>query len=55
VSGAVMALWWSVYKQVYYQLISTVIDLQKYSYMFWVQPGGILRELQYSDIYTVVM
>jgi len=50
VNGALMT-WWSVYTQVYYQLISTVIDLQMYSNMFWLQPVGILRELQYSERY----
>jgi len=50
-----MTLWWSVYKQVYYQVISTIIDLHMYSYMFWLQPIGIFRELQYSETYTVLL
>lgn len=50
-----MTLWWLVYKQVYYQLISTITDLQKYSYMFWLQPVGFLRELQYSETYTLLL
>ena len=50
VNGALM-MWWSVYTQVYYQLILTIIDLHMYSYMFLLQPVGILRELQYSETY----
>jgi len=34
------------YKQVYYQIIAPIFDLQKYSYMFWLKPATILTELQ---------
>jgi hypothetical protein len=39
-------------KQVYYELIAQIFDLQKYSCMFWVQPVAIHRELHCSKVYT---
>jgi hypothetical protein len=35
-------------KQIYYQLIAPIFDLQKYSYMFRLPFVAILREQQYS-------
>jgi len=35
----------NAYKQVYYQIITPIFDLQKYSYMFRLQPANILKEL----------
>jgi hypothetical protein len=42
-----------IYKQVYCLLIAPILELQ-YSYMFLLQPAAILREPQYSDIYSMV-
>jgi len=44
----------NAYKQVYYQIIAPIFDLQKYSYMFRLQPAAILTELQYSKTYTAL-
>ena len=35
----------NAYKQVYYQIIAPIFDLQKYCYMFRLQPAAILTEL----------
>jgi len=40
------------YKQVHYQLTAPIFDLQKYSYMFQVQPVAILSDLQCSKTKT---
>lgn len=43
------------YKQVCYQLSALIFDLQKYSYMVWLQPVAILKVLQCLVTYTVLL
>jgi hypothetical protein len=45
----------NAYKQVSYQILAPIFDLQKYSYMFRLQPAAILTKLQYSKTYTALL